>query len=215
ATYPISESHREADKAFIISRVGSLVDDISFYDQKMVDDQYKQGDESTKARLDFLFNKSLLRGNVSKAGIGMLYWRKPKEIEIRDIHEDKCGVLWYCPTVPFTGTDVVKAITISKQISKNRGFELNIGFLFISQRALDITGAICYNREVPGEDKRAMECHNEIMDAMVRLGYSPYRLGIQSMKLMNNKSASNKKLLKALKDALDPKRILAPGHYIN
>ncbi|MCB0491077.1 MAG: FAD-binding oxidoreductase [Cyclobacteriaceae bacterium] len=215
ATYPISELHREADKAFIISRVGGLVDNISFYDQKMVDEQYKKGDDATKARLDFLFNKSLLRGNVSKAGIGMLYWRKPKKIEIRDIHQDRCGVLWYCPTVPFTGKDVIKAITISKQISKKRGFELNIGFLFISQRALDITGAICYDRDVPGEDERAMECHNEIMDAMVKLGYSPYRLGIQSMKLMSNKTAGSKKLLKVLKEAIDTKHILAPGHYIN
>lgn len=215
ATYPISESHREADKAIILKRIGNLVDNISFYDQKMVDEQYKNGNEATKARLDFLFNKSLLRGKVSKAGIGMLYWRKAKEIEMNDIHQDKCGVLWYCPAVPFTGKDVLKAISVSKQISKRRGFELNIGFLFISQRALDITGAICYDREVPGEDQRAMECHNEIMDAMVKLGYSPYRLGIQSMKLMGHKSPSTKKLMKTLKNALDTKNILAPGRYIN
>lgn len=215
ATYPISESHREADKAFILNRIGNLVDNISFYDQKMVDEQYEKGDEATRGKLDFLFNKSLLRGNVSKAGIGMLYWRKHKSVEIKDVHQDKCGVLWYCPTVPFTGRDVAKAINISKKISKKRGFELNIGFLFISQRALDVTGAICYDREVPGEDKRAMECHNEIMEALVKLGYSPYRLGIQSMKLMGGKSDSSKKLLRVIKDAVDPKHILAPGHYIN
>lgn len=215
ATYPISESHREADKSFIIDRIGNLVDNISFYDQKMVDEQYKTGDEATKGKLDFIFNKSLLRGNVSKAGIGMLYWRKHKSIEINDIHQDKCGVLWYCPAIPFTGKDVLKAVSISKRISKRRGFELNIGFLFISQRALDITGAICYDREVPGEDQRAMACHNEIMDSMVKLGYSPYRLGIQSMKLMENKNAGTQKLMKTLKNALDTKHILAPGHYIS
>lgn len=214
ATYPVSERHREADKAYILERIGSLVDDISFYDQKSVDSQYKDADEATRGKLDFLFNKSLLRGNVSKAGIGMLYWRKPKEMEMNEIHQDRCGVLWYCPTVPFTGKDVLKAVSVSQRISKKRGFELNIGFLFISQRALDITGAICYDRNVPGEDKRAMQCHDEIMDAMVSLGYSPYRLGIQSMKLMKHKNGGNKKFMKALKDTLDVKHILAPGHYI-
>jgi hypothetical protein len=32
---------------------------------------------------------------------------------------------------------------------------------------------------------------------------------------MSNKTAGSKKLLKVLKEAIDTKHILAPGHYIN
>jgi 4-cresol dehydrogenase (hydroxylating) len=212
--YAASPQHALADKAFILTRIGSLVDDIVFYDQATVDEQYDQGDDATRNQLDFMFNKSLLRGNTSKTGVNMVYWRKPNALEVKDIHEDGCGVMWYCPAVPFTGKDTRIAIKICERICKKYDFELNIGFLFISQRALDITGAICYDRNIKGQDKKAMDCHHELMGAMTMEGYSPYRLGIQSMKLMKLKKPSSAKFLKLLKTTLDPKDILAPGHYI-
>jgi 4-cresol dehydrogenase (hydroxylating) len=179
-----------------------------------VESQYASADVATKGQLDFMFNKSLLRGYTSTNGINMCYWRKPVSIPVTELHDDNCGVLWYCPTIPFTGKDASTTISICKKFCKKHGFELNIGFLFISQRSLDITGAICYNRSVKGEDKRALKCHNEIMEALAKKGYSPYRLGIQSMHLMKQRKRSITLFTQRLKKAIDPSNVLAPGHYI-
>jgi 4-cresol dehydrogenase (hydroxylating) len=214
--YAPSQQHANADKELITKRIGHLVDSISFFDQASVDQQYKDADQGTRNYLDFMFNKTLLRGFTSATGINMTYWRKPKAVPVGDLHRDQCGVLWYCPAIPFTGKDTLRAIRLCTKISKSYGFELNLGFLFISQRTLDITGAICYDRAVKGEDKRAKACHDALMKAMTDEGYSPYRLGIQSMELMKRlQKKSGAELIQRLKNAIDPDGIMAPGHYIS
>lgn len=214
ALYSLSEGHAKEDKAMVSKITEEFVDEIEFFDQSSIEQKYASADEATKSYLDFMFNKSLLRGFTSQAGINMCYWRKPDSMVVNDIHLDACGVLWYCPAIPFTGKDTQKAIEICERICKKNGFELNLGFLFISQRTLDLTGAICYDRQVKGEDKRAMKCHHQLMEVMHDNGYSPYRLGIQSMHLMKSKRTSSRRFLQKLKSKLDPKNILAPGHYI-
>jgi 4-cresol dehydrogenase (hydroxylating) len=134
-------------------------------------------------------------------------------VRVGDLHEDGCGVLWYCPAIPFRGKDARTAVAICEKICLKYGFELNIGFLFISQRALDITGAICYDRNIKGEDRRAMACHNELMMLLNAEGYSPYRLGIQSMNMMKFKAKAMLSFQERLKEAIDPNGVLAPGHY--
>jgi 4-cresol dehydrogenase (hydroxylating) flavoprotein subunit len=212
--YPPSDAHALADQNLIQSRIGHLVDKLTFFDQEKIDTTYHDAAEPARAQMDFMFNKTLLRGNVSEAAINMTYWRKPSTVKVKDVHQDKAGVIWYCPAIPMRGADALQAIRISTRISKKYGFELNLGFLFISQRTLDITGAICYDREVPGEDQRAMACHNELMRVLGAKGYSPYRLGIQSMLLMQGHSPNMRKLLADLKRSVDPNDILAPGHYL-
>jgi 4-cresol dehydrogenase (hydroxylating) len=59
-----------------------------------------------------------------------------------------------------------------------------------------------------------MACHNEIMALLNAQGYTPYRLGIQSMNMINSKDKSVLALTSIIKNALDPANVLAPGHYI-
>lgn len=212
--YPPSEAHALADQALIKKKIGSLVDRLIFYDQGTVDATYDAADAQGKNQMDFMFNKTLLRGNVSEAAINMTYWRKPSDVKVNDLHQDKAGVIWYCPAIPMRGDDALSTINVCEKISRKYGFELNLGFLFISERTLDITGAICYDREIPGEDKRAMACHDALMMLLSKRGYSPYRLGVQSMSLMKNHGVGMRKLLSDLKKSVDPSDILAPGHYL-
>jgi 4-cresol dehydrogenase (hydroxylating) len=213
AVYPVSPLHAEADREYIKTGIGHLVDSLVFYDEATVAPRYEKADTQERQYLDFVFNKSLLRGNVSRAGLNMVYWRKPSGVRVGDLHEDGCGVLWYCPAIPFRGKDARTAVAICEKICLKYGFELNIGFLFISQRALDITGAICYDRNIKGEDRRAMACHNELMMLLNAEGYSPYRLGIQSMNMMKFKAKAMLSFQERLKEAIDPNGVLAPGHY--
>ena len=74
AVYPVSTLHAAADKQFIEQKIGHLVDSISFFDQKTVNLKLKTATDQERGFLDFMFNKTLLRGNVSRAGMNMVYW---------------------------------------------------------------------------------------------------------------------------------------------
>lgn len=212
--YAVSKAHAEADKIFLTELLQDHVQSIQFYNEEYVTKEYAKATIVEKQTMDFMFNHSLLNGNISEAGLNMVYWRKPSSITIGDLHQDGCGVQWYCPAIPFTGKAVKETVSICRRLSKQYGFELNLGFLFINARTLDITGAICYDRESPGDDEKAMQCQREIMKILQSKGYNPYRLGIQSMDLLKNIKPENKKFLIRLKQTIDPSLIMNTSKYI-
>jgi 4-cresol dehydrogenase (hydroxylating) len=73
--------------------------------------------------------------------------------------------------------------------------------------------AIMYDRLELDQDQKAMECHNQLLEFLMRSGYIPYRLGIQSMSCLSTSGDNYNQLLKNIKQELDPNNILAPGRY--
>lgn len=210
--YSLSELHAEADKKIITDFVGSVTKNLVFYDINSIK---KAITDEEKAKISFFYDTSVLRGHVSNKPLEMCYWGKSKEYKDKtNVHQDLCGVLWYCPIIPQTKKDVQKAIEIVETISSKYKLEPNVGFLFVSERAIDITGAICYDREQVGQEQRAIQCHNEIMKEFILEGYAPYRLGIQSMGLMNKLNPETLNFLRHLKNSIDPNHILSKNRYI-
>lgn len=146
--------------------------------------------------------------------IRSLYWRKktpiPKKI---DPDKDGCGGIWISPVVPFDGKEVLMVVKMMTRIMLKYQYEPNLGINFVTERKIYITGAIIYDREVSGEDKKAIACHDEIYNELVKKGNIPYRLNIHSMAKMPKPSKSYANFIKKLKMALDPNDILAPGRY--
>ena len=72
--------------------------------------------------------------------------------------------------------------------------------------------SITFDRDVAGEDERALACHRALLDALALAGYHSYRLGIQAMRPAT-RIDSAAPLLERLKQACDPQHILATGRY--
>ncbi|WP_375558965.1 FAD-binding oxidoreductase [Bernardetia sp. OM2101] len=210
--YSLSKLHAKADRKIIRKSIGSVTKNLVFYDKNSA---IKAKTDEEKEKVDFFYDISVLRGYVSDKPLDMCYWRKPQKFAQKtNVHQDLCGVLWYCPIIPQTQKDVQRAIDIVESTSLKYNLEPNVGFLFVSERAIDITGAICYDREQIGEEERAMQCHNEIMETFISEGYAPYRLGIQSMDLINKLNLENLAFLQRLKKNIDPNNILSKNRYI-
>lgn len=215
ALYSLNEELAKAERYLLKSILSDIAVDIKFYDQESAEHIRSSGNAKEKDFINFIYFESSLQGFTSERALNMCYWRKKMPIpEAKDLYRDECGVLWYCPAVPNRGDDVIKAIKIIESTSKKYNLEPNIGFLFISDRVLDITGAICYDKSDSGQDTSARQCHDEIMSLLNKEGYSPYRLGTQSMGLTNHFDESHKSLLKKLKSLLDPNNILSVDRYI-
>ncbi len=156
----------------------------------------------------------LIKGVPTGKMMGSCYWRKRTAIP-PDPNPDRdgCGLLWCAPVAPAEGGAVQSMSALAEQILLDYGFEPMISLTLTTDRAVTCVVSISYDREIPGEDQRAMQCYRELLDRMTAEGYYSYRLGIQAKQLFDPATPSGR-LLATLKDALDPNHILAPGRYL-
>ncbi|MDJ0770344.1 MAG: FAD-binding oxidoreductase [Ilumatobacter sp.] len=137
------------------------------------------------------------------------YWRKPAPPPPDpDPDRDRCGVIWHAPVMPFEADAVRRCVEIVEHMLPEHGFEPIMSLQAVSPRAVYAVISILYDRDVAGEDERALDCYRSLAAALSGDGFEPYRLG-----LLARPSPSGRSLVHALKRTLDPKNILAPGRY--
>lgn len=89
-----------------------------------------------------------------------------------------------------------------------------ISITVLTDRTLSCVISISYDREVPGDDKRAVACYRELVGEFARAGYYSYRLSIGFMAGTMGQPGPYTDLLRKIKQTLDPAGILAPGRYV-
>lgn len=155
-----------------------------------------------------------LQGIPHEGSLRSVYWRKRTPVpDDPDPERDRCGVVWACPALPFRGADVAEAARIVEPLMLDHGFEPLVAMVAQSERCIYLVPLIIYDRDVPGEDERAMACHDALLSALAASGYLPYRLGIQSMNAAPAPNDDSIAVIQRLKHAFDPDDILAPGRY--
>lgn len=159
----------------------------------------------------------MTRGVPSAEMMSSNYWRKkefpPASADLSP-EQDNCGVLWLAPVAPTSGAHTAAIWEIVKTTMLGHGYEPSVSITLISERTIDCVVNLSYDRDVPGEDERAMACHDDLLDQLCSAGYYPYRLGIQAMGKMPPRTVAYDRLFANLKSALDPNGILAPGRYL-
>lgn len=163
--------------------------------------------------IDAIYFNSIFLGQPTKLEISSIYWRKrgspPK---VADPDQDRCGLHWICPSLPFDGKHIVRVTEIVENVALANGLEPMCMFFNMNQWYLKSFIVIMFDQAVPEEEIAAKKCHDEILLQLNREGYSPVRLGIQSM-YMAPDDAVYVGVVQKLKQMLDPNDILAPGHY--
>jgi 4-cresol dehydrogenase (hydroxylating) len=156
----------------------------------------------------------LIKGIPSEKPMASCYWRQRKPVPADpDPDRDGCGLLWCAPVAPAQGRSVLEMTALAEDILLAYGFEPMISLTLTTDRAVTCVVSISYDREVAGEDQRAMQCYRELLDRMTAAGFYSYRLGIQAKQLLDPMSSYGH-MLTALKNALDPNHVLAPGRYL-
>ncbi|MDQ1470407.1 MAG: 4-cresol dehydrogenase (hydroxylating) flavoprotein subunit [Bryobacterales bacterium] len=156
----------------------------------------------------------LLKGIPTRATLGSTYWRKRMAVPADpDPDRDGCGLLWTAPVAPMEGHAARTLIGMAERTLLAHGFEPQISLTLLTERSLACVISITYDREVPGEDGKAMAAYIDLQTQLEREGYYSYRLGIAGMRTLNSNPAYGQ-LLRDLKRALDPGNVIAPGRYI-
>jgi 4-cresol dehydrogenase (hydroxylating) len=130
-----------------------------------------------------------------------------------DLDRDRCGLRWCCPVIPFTAADVRAMLSLAHEVALPCGLEPQLAFRPVGPRAIDVVIALPYDRREPGADEGARDCHRLLCRRTLEAGYPPYRLDVASMHLSSEGADEYARVLGALKRALDPNDVLAPGRY--
>ncbi|HYI02415.1 FAD-binding oxidoreductase [Hyalangium sp.] len=158
--------------------------------------------------------ESPFQGRPTDVNLAMAYWRKKNPMPAEpNPDRDKCGFIWCSVAVPFTGEQAREASAIATRVPRMFALEPNVALLALSPRCLYLVVALAYDREVPGEDERAMACYQSLQRELVQAGYYPMRLGLPGFSEELSSQDDSRALLKRLKEAVDPAGILAPGRY--
>ena len=148
-------------------------------------------------------------------GLPRAYWRKHTPIPNEpDPDRDKVGFIFCTAAVPLRGADVAEASAVAEAVIEHHGYEPAINCIGTRDRLVQLLASIAYDREVPGADQRAMGCYSELAAKLAGLGFTPFRLGVHSMTEMDKAEPNYTSVLRAIKAALDPDGIVAPGHYV-
>lgn len=167
--------------------------------------------KKTLAVLDPVYH--LLKGVPTEAPLASTYWRKRTAVPLDpDPDRDGCGLLWCSPVVPNTGRHVAEATRIAEDLVISHGFEPLVSVSIATERTAICIISISYDRSIAGEDARALECYRRLTEALIARGYPPYRLNVSAMNLIEG-DANYEAVLRAIRKALDPGGILAPGRY--
>jgi len=146
------------------------------------------------------------------------YWRRraglPKGFPERaDPARDGCGLLWVSPMLPLRGEDMLAVHALAQASFDKYGFDLFATFSMVNERTLGGVLTVAYDQDDPEETARARACHDEVFASMFDAGYIPYRVGNHAMGRLDPQGDSYWRTVGALKAALDPAGILAPGRY--
>lgn len=146
------------------------------------------------------------------------YWRRRGGLpsgfhEGADPARDGCGLLWVSPVLPLRGEDMLAVYALAEAQFEHYGFDLFATFSMINERTLGGVLTVAYDRDDPEEAARARACHDAVFAQMLEAGYIPYRAGNHAMAALDPDGDSYWRTVAALKAALDPQGILAPGRY--
>ncbi|KAJ4856787.1 FAD binding domain-containing protein [Trichoderma breve] len=122
--------------------------------------------------------------------------------------------LFFSPIAKITGDDAVSQYEVSKRRCREAGLDF-IGDFLIGVREMHHIVCIVFNREDPDSKRRALWLIRTLIEDCAQHGWGEYRTHLAVMdQIANTYNFNNNAQLKfneQIKDALDPKGILAPG----
>ncbi|MCB9772678.1 MAG: FAD-binding oxidoreductase [Candidatus Omnitrophica bacterium] len=158
----------------------------------------------------------ILEGTPSQVAMPLCYRKLPNGLpKTTDLNpaRDGCGLFWYAPLVPMIPATVRQYVEFVHTVCAKHLIEPLITLTSVSDRCFDSTVPIIFDPQNAEDTLRAKNCFNELLKEGIALGFHPYRTGVDHMQEIIKSDQPFWIMQKAIKQAIDPKNIIAPGRY--
>jgi 4-cresol dehydrogenase (hydroxylating) len=147
----------------------------------------------------FKYRAELMSGVPNLQEFGLYNWRGGG------------GSMWFAPVSEARGSECEKQARLAKRILHKHGLDYVAEFI-VGPRDMHHVIDMLFDRTDAEETKRADACFNELLDEFEKEGYAVYRVNTRFQQRVAQSYGSVKRDVEhAIKRALDPNNILAPG----
>lgn len=157
----------------------------------------------------------ILKGEPGDYIVGFAYFKAhgPRPTTNVDPARDNAGLIWLAVVAPLTGRHADALVRLCQPIFYKHGFDWSCTFIMVNPRSLLGLIEIFYDKTNPDECTRAQALYHELADATLRAGYQQYRTSIEHGAHIMESAPEFQQMLDAMKAAVDPDNIIAPGRY--
>lgn len=143
------------------------------------------------------------------------YFRNARNRPDRDVDpaRDRCGLIWFAPILPYSNEHLQPYLQACRTRFREFGFDFYVAMLLMNPRSMICLMSVLYDRDEPEEASRAQQLYETLLCDMLERGYQQYRAGLSSWNTVFLGAPGLEQLAHRIKAAVDPDRILAPGHY--
>lgn len=158
---------------------------------------------------------NLFKGIPTDHFARQVYFKSHQKKPAQDIDpaRDQCGFLWIGPTVPFTSRHVMEGLGLAKQIFDRHEFDMFVELIVEGPRSIIMLLGVFYERNDEMDSARATAWYRETRQSFIERGYPPYRTTTMSMPNSTDSNPVFRDFLAAVKSAVDPQNLIAPGRY--
>lgn len=163
----------------------------------------------------------MMKGQPSSQFLTSSYWRMKQAPDGQfDMDKDGVGLIWSAFVAPADPHNARELMQIVNKVLPSYGFEPAVTLTLLNERCIDAVVSISFDRTASAPngkpwDEQAVQCRDQLYQAMFEKGFYPYRTDVNKMAEMTRFGDSTYlSVLADLKQALDPKGILSPGRYI-
>ncbi len=160
----------------------------------------------------------LLEGRPNPNFLQLAYALSAPTTMTKNSHPAKehCGVLWYAPLLPAQAMAITAFLQQeATEILHRHGFDALLAVALRNANIFTSTIPILFDKTDASAVIRAKACYRALVEAGLKRGYPPYRLGIDYMDLLHDLQINAESgTWMQLKRVFDPNGILAPGRYL-
>jgi 4-cresol dehydrogenase (hydroxylating) len=158
---------------------------------------------------------NLFKGIPTDKFARQVYFKSHQEKPETDVDpaRDRCGFLWIGPVVPFTSKHVIAGLDLARQIYDRHEFDMFVELIIESPRTIIMLLGVFYEHDDKDDAARAKAWYEETRLSFIDRGYVPYRTTTMSMPGSSDVNPVSRDFIAAIKHAVDPHNVIAPGRY--
>jgi 4-cresol dehydrogenase (hydroxylating) len=156
----------------------------------------------------------LVRGEPNDVAVDNLLWRFGRsDLPAARLDDSNCGLLYINPALPMNGELVSCFVRRMCDVAAGFGFELAVTINVETGTSMVAVANLLFDRALPDQVERAHTCAKALLQLIHREGLEVYRARVDMMGDVVDAASPHWQMVRALKLALDPDNIIAPGRY--